>query len=188
MSGNWLDLSSTSNRFVQTYIKGFVDMSGGNLLLRNNSLIVSAGDISLNGRLFIGGDTSLNGNVYIGGLLAAASLAIGKTSVTSGYNIDISGNVNFGGDVSFGGNLTVNNINIGGLIQQNISGSVNNALISFTQSDISTYATYNTSNTFYATNYFLSNTYFKNDVSVNGRLYVTNDVSLLGRLFVNSDV
>jgi hypothetical protein len=57
---NWLDLSGTSNRYVQMYVKGFVDVSGGNITLRpgitnNNHLIVQGGDISLNGRLFING-------------------------------------------------------------------------------------------------------------------------------------
>jgi hypothetical protein len=67
MSGNWVDLSSTSNRYIQTYIKGFLDISGGNLLLRNNNILVNAGDISLNGRLFVSGDTSMNGKLFVGG-------------------------------------------------------------------------------------------------------------------------
>ena len=40
---NWLDLSNSSNRYVQMYVKGFLDMSGGNLTVRagptNNSHI-----------------------------------------------------------------------------------------------------------------------------------------------------
>ena len=36
--GNWLDVSSTSNLQIQTYLYGFMDMSGGNLILRNNNI------------------------------------------------------------------------------------------------------------------------------------------------------
>jgi len=185
MSGNWLDLSSTSNRFVQTYIKGFVDISGGNLLLRNNNLILNAGDISLNGRLSIGSDTSLNGNVYVGGVFGANTLAIGKTTVTPGYNLDVNGTVLFEGDVSFGGNVSVNNLSIGGVIQQNSSGSINSSLVSFTYSSISTFAQTTTVNSYTNTNTFLANTYFMSDVSLVGRLYVSNDVSLSGYLTIN---
>jgi translation initiation factor 1 (eIF-1/SUI1) len=83
MSGNWLDASATSNRYIQTYVKGFVDISGGNLLLRpgNNHIIVQGGDISLNGRLFIGtsvlsgdGPTVTSGNVFVGNYVAANTL------------------------------------------------------------------------------------------------------------------
>ena len=45
MSNNWLDLSSTSNRFIRMYVQGFVDISGGNLIVRNS-------DISLNGSFY----------------------------------------------------------------------------------------------------------------------------------------
>ena len=66
MSGNWLDSSSSSNLSIQTYVKGFIDMSGGNLILRNNSILVSAGDVSLNGRLFATNDASLKSRLFLG--------------------------------------------------------------------------------------------------------------------------
>ena len=67
---NWLDLSGTSNRYVQMYVKGFVDVSGGNITLRpgitnNNHLIVQGGDISLNGRLFSTGTIQTLGAVAL---------------------------------------------------------------------------------------------------------------------------
>lgn len=65
MLSNWLDASSSSNRHQQTYIKGFLDISGGNLILRNNNFYLLKGDASLNGRLLVNGDTSLNGNLTI---------------------------------------------------------------------------------------------------------------------------
>jgi cytoskeletal protein CcmA (bactofilin family) len=77
MSGNWLDFYHSSNREVSTYIKGFLDMSGGNILLRNNNIILKSGsiycsnDISLNKRLIVGAsgffcsDVSINGILYL---------------------------------------------------------------------------------------------------------------------------
>jgi hypothetical protein len=44
-------------------MRGFLDMSGGNLLLRNNNIIVQAGDISLNGNLTLNGNLDAKGNV-----------------------------------------------------------------------------------------------------------------------------
>jgi hypothetical protein len=80
---NWLDLSGTSNRYVQMYVKGFVDVSGGNITLRpgitnNNHLIVQGGDISLNGRLFVSNDAGFGGNLHLGasGGFAGAALDI----------------------------------------------------------------------------------------------------------------
>ena len=121
MSGNWLDLSSTSNRYIQTYMKGFLDMSGGNLLLRNNNILVAAGDISLNGRLFVNGDTSMNGRFY---LTRDASLQ---------SRLSVKGDVSFNSDVYMRGNvitdpssatdikgtfLVENAVNITGVINQ----------------------------------------------------------------------
>jgi hypothetical protein len=99
---NWLDLSGTSNRYVQMYVKGFVDVSGGNITLRpgitnNNHLIVQGGDISLNGRLFVSKDASINGiTVGMGGgaissntVFGNAALQINTTGVSNcafGYN------------------------------------------------------------------------------------------------------
>jgi len=62
VQSNWLALSSTSNRFQQTYVQGFVDISGGLLILRNS-------DASMNKNLYVGGNTIIaNGNV--GGTLS----------------------------------------------------------------------------------------------------------------------
>ena len=73
---NWLDASSTSNKHRQTYVKGFLDISGGNLILRNNHLFIKQGDASFNNNIYvnntafiknlvISGDLSMNGNFGI---------------------------------------------------------------------------------------------------------------------------
>jgi len=73
--GNWLDLSSTSNLLNKSYVQGFVDVSGGNVILRNNAnLFITGGDASLGGRLFVTRDVSLNGNVSAGGIIRSINL------------------------------------------------------------------------------------------------------------------
>ena len=63
---NWLDLQTTSNCYNRMYVQGFVDISGGNLILRNNSnLYMTGGDLSLNGKLLVHGDVSLNSRLFI---------------------------------------------------------------------------------------------------------------------------
>jgi hypothetical protein len=84
---NWLDLSSTSNRYIQTYYKGFVDISGGPLYVRNNNLNVQGGDVSLNGRLYSAGDVSLNSRLFVG------SDASFNNRVFVTGNLSVSGNI-----------------------------------------------------------------------------------------------
>lgn len=50
-NGDWL-YNKVANRHVQTYVKGFVDISGGDLILRNGNLSV-AGTSDLSGKLFV---------------------------------------------------------------------------------------------------------------------------------------
>ena len=130
MSGNWLDLSSSSNRYIQTYMKGFLDMSGGNLLLRNNNIIVAAGDISLNGRMFVGNDASLSGRLFVSKDLSLNS------KLFVGGDTSMNGNVYARGTIitdasSYtdvkGTFLVENNVNVTGIINQstiNLSGGM----------------------------------------------------------------
>jgi hypothetical protein len=113
MSGNWLDLSSTSNRYIQTYVKGFVDISGGNLILRDKSNIyLQKGDISLNGILLVAGDVSLNSKLTVAGALNANG---GITCDTDKFtvadntgNTSIAGTLGVTGATILGGTLTAN--------------------------------------------------------------------------------
>jgi predicted acyltransferase (DUF342 family) len=54
-----------------------VDISGGNLILRNNHLFVQNGDVSFNSRLFLSKDASING------IVSAGSLKTGTISATA---------------------------------------------------------------------------------------------------------
>ena len=90
---NWLTDPSNSNRFKQTYVLGFVDVSG-NLIVRN-------------GRLNILGDSSFNGNIY-----ANASITVNKNVYVLG-DTSFNGNITCFKDASFsnglyvGGNVSV---------------------------------------------------------------------------------
>ena len=97
---NWLDLSSTSNRYIQTYYKGFVDISGGPLYVRNNSLYVQGGDVSLNGRLYSAGDASFGNRVFITGNLNVSGNITGTYPNSSIPSSAIIGGVGGGGGSS----------------------------------------------------------------------------------------
>ena len=53
---NWLDLSNVSNILRQTYVNGFLDVSGP---------IIGRNDVSFNQKLFINGDLSLNSRLFV---------------------------------------------------------------------------------------------------------------------------
>ena len=168
---NWLDLSLSSNRHMRTYVQGFVDISGGNLIVRNNNLFVYGGDSSLNGRLLVSGDSSLNGNVTIRDTLYP----------TGGINLQ--NNLNMGGLINQSG-TTVQ----GGIIYQPIVTSDVSAIIN--ASNI-----YTSNMTQTGSNFIIGNTNTNvvigvngNPVTVSGPLNALYDTSMNGRLFVTKDV
>ena len=83
---NWLDLSNNANTFKSTYIKGFLDISGGILQTRSSHdhLFIS-GDASLNRNLYVGGDISWNPNnipsnsIPVSALVGGINSTIGPT-------------------------------------------------------------------------------------------------------------
>ena len=122
------NFDTDANRFDQSYLKGFTDVSGS-VIIRNDNRLITNGDLSLGGnlitqgsvslliddmtlksRLFMGEDISANGKVYIGGDLSVngqfsgdfANNSIPRTAII--FNpIDISGNVLSLDDISFNG-------------------------------------------------------------------------------------
>jgi len=124
------NFDSTANRFDQTYVKSFVDLSGS-LIIHNDNTLFANGDVSINGNiinapnttsftneltlnsnLFAGDDISANGNLYVGGDLSVngqfsgnfANGSIPSSAVDFGSNvIAVTGKVQFTGDVSFNG-------------------------------------------------------------------------------------
>ena len=105
---NWLDLSNNANCFESMYVKGFVDISGGSLQLRN-----------ADNHLLVGGDASFNGGVYLGGTKLVVSDVVESITFTGGpsYQLgqDIDGEATddySGGSVSMNGDGTI--VAIGG--------------------------------------------------------------------------
>ena len=96
---SWTNVNSTTgvNKYTSMYVKGFLDISGGNLVIRNNHFFLNNGDASMGGRLFVLGDTSLNSRLFVSkdvsmnGNLSVAGRSIGLGSSAPAYPIDISG-------------------------------------------------------------------------------------------------
>jgi hypothetical protein len=95
---SWLDSSDNANCFKQTYVQGFVDISGGNIITRGP-----------NDGIVIGGDSSLNGTVYLGDSMFVRSNGIFPGTADNGATpvyvdasyADVSGGAFIGDVVSY---------------------------------------------------------------------------------------
>ena len=101
-----------ANDLEQTYIKGFLDVSGdfihrtGDFTVTGNKLFISGGDVSINtGNLYVGGNVSTNSNLSVTGATTSNQL------IASG-NIDISGATTLNGTLTVAGATTFNNVSI----------------------------------------------------------------------------
>jgi len=101
-----------ANDLEQTYIKGFLDVSGdfihrtGDFTVTGNKLFISGGDVSINsGNLYVGGNVSTNSNLSVTGATTTNQL------IASG-NIDISGATVLNGALTVAGATTFNNVSI----------------------------------------------------------------------------
>ena len=112
----WIQQNTRANRFNDSYIKGFVDISGGNLLLRHgdasmNQKLYVDGATTLNSTLTVNGDATLSGNNTFAGTNTFTNYlpecSITPTSnnqfVNKSYVDSVSGG---GGDVTLSGNNT----------------------------------------------------------------------------------
>jgi len=116
-AGNTFSVSSipnyasfnAANNLEQTYIKGFLDVSGtviqrnGDLRVMGGNLIVRAGDVTLNtGNLYVSGNVSVNSNMSIAGITTL-------TSMVSRENMDVSGASILDGVLTVAGITSLNN-------------------------------------------------------------------------------
>ena len=85
---NWLVNSLNSNLIKSVYVKGFLDISGGDVITRN-------------GNLYIAKDTELMGNVIIN-----QNIGIGNYNPV--YPLDVSGNAKFRNNVYVEGDISLN--------------------------------------------------------------------------------
>ncbi len=131
MNNSWLS-NASANRLNQSYVQGFVDLSG-NAIIRNGSvniktgkLFLPQGDISMNGNIICSGTISLgtttgagyqmtvNGNTRVTNSILVdndasimSSLGIGKASNDT-YPLDVSGASRFSTNIIAGGATTMN--------------------------------------------------------------------------------
>ena len=120
----WLDASSSSNKYRQMYIKGFLDISGGNLILRNNDLYVLNGDASFGHNMYVAHnvtvgnklvvqDISINGNSNIkfqDGTIPPTAIIGGIPAATGVFDVDLSLNNRLSviGQSKFNDDVTIN--------------------------------------------------------------------------------
>ena len=110
---SWI-LDISSNRFNQTYMQNFLDISG-NLIIRNGSLTIPNGNVSIFGNTIISGNTFTNtqnitinsgggSNGIIGNTLNVNSNAIIGGNLFTNYNSQFTNtNISVNGDARFNG-------------------------------------------------------------------------------------
>jgi len=135
MSKSWLHDASNSNIFKQSYMKGFLDVSG-DVYIRNGNLIAT-NDISLNGNVScnslsltvpfsssginpdVSGALALKQNTLIAGsgitfdgtTINATSSGGGVSTITSdGTTININSDVSITGNLNISGNLSADGV------------------------------------------------------------------------------
>ena len=181
---DWL-VDPKSNRFIDTYMRGYLDMSGGHLILRNNDIYVNDGDISLNGKLLVTGDASMNSKLFVandvcmnellmvGNDVSLNSRLFVADDVSMNETLHVGNNVIFDskllveGDASFNSNVDIS----GNLVIRGTLGVYQQQEIKVINTTVNNYQLIITE-----------------DISLNGKLYVKEDVSLNSKLFVADDV
>jgi len=139
----WLQNSSTGNLLKNVYVKGVLDVSAGDLTIRNGNIFLSrdasmngrlflGGDLSINQRLFVAGDASLNGNVVISkDLTVIGKLAVQQYSqqniintTTTNYTFLVGEDVSFNNRLYVGGDVSLNrNVFVGNSLNVCLSGN-----------------------------------------------------------------
>jgi len=167
----WYQYAATSNRLRQTYITGFLDMSGGNMTVRG-------GNFNVDGLITQNTDQTASNFSYTyysltdldQRYLRLSNPIINTTlylpnDVSMNTKLSVVGDVSFGSRLLLGGDASLNSrIYVGG------DASMNSRL--FVGGDVS----------------LNSRLYVGTDLSVNRFLFVGDDASLNDRLFVRNDV
>ena len=186
---SWLYNSNVSNKWVQSYVQGFMDISGPRLQVRNGNLIVSdsdyAVDVSTTSNIFVTGTSYLNhldvsghstmhGDVCMNNVTITNHMGIG-TPYSSDKTLTVSGNI-----------LALNNLEVSGQLIINVLKITTLELSGNFQVDDNLTV--------------VKNGYFKQDVDISGHLGIgkphssiyTLDVSgsanMNSNLYVNSQI
>lgn len=135
----YLNNKLTSNALNQTYVNGYIDISG-NVIVRNGYVYILTQDLSLNGNLYIG-------NTYVG-----TSIISGNITVVNNLNTQNSGNLTINGNLAvvnnnysytnyINGNLYIQNTTIPTVMNGNVY-ITGNLSIPNGNLYVSTYTTY----------------------------------------------
>ena len=199
---NWLDYPiNSANRYMRTYIQGFMDISGGNLIVRQNNLYLTQGDASINGNLILGYDASLNRRLFVG---ADASFG-GKVFITS--DLSVNGTLSTSSIRSGSGTITLptttdtlatltgtETLTNKTLTTPNISSIINSGTITLptTTGTLATLTgTETLTNKTITTSGLLTagaGLTVTGDTTTSNRLFVTNDASLNGNAYIAKDL
>jgi hypothetical protein len=129
MDNTWLQYAPTANKFKQTYVRGFMDISG-NAIIRNGGLNIVNGNIKIGTNLDVNANGRIKGNLTVDRSIYAGTLDISNSAAGPGLTVRqfanqpvatfYKGNVmmvsiNDSGDISANRNLNVGgNINLSG--------------------------------------------------------------------------
>jgi UDP-3-O-[3-hydroxymyristoyl] glucosamine N-acyltransferase len=153
--GDWL-YDQSANRFRGTYTKGFVDISGGNLIVRN-------GDVSFNNKLFASSDVSFDSTLHVGDTTTLNSLLLVSGDVSMNNKLFVSNDASLNQNLSVGGNITVDNkLTVAGDASMNSKLQVSNATILDSTISVADNATLS------------AKLAVAGDASMNGKLQVSN--------------
>mgnify|MGYP003343610585 CR=1 FL=1 len=183
MSSNWYQYAGTSNRLRQTYITGFLDMSGGNMTVRN-------GNFNVDGLITQNTDQTYSNFSYtyfslndldqryikLNNPIINTALYF-PNDVSMNTKLSVVSDVSFGSKLLLGGDASLNSrLFVSGDVSMNsrlfISGDVSMNSRLFVGTDLSV-------------NRYL---FIGNDVSFNNRLTVVNDVSMNNNLYVAKNI
>ena len=133
MNSQWLQYAPTANKFKQTYVRGFMDISG-NTIIRNGGLNIVNGNINIGTNLDVNANGHIKGNLTTDHTIYAGSLDISNSDAGPGLTVRQFANqaiatfysdntmmvsINDIGDVSMNRNL-----NVGGNIVLSGSSSI----------------------------------------------------------------
>ena len=205
---DWL-VDPKSNRFIDTYMRGYLDMSGGNFTLRNNNIHVNDGDISLNGRLFVNSDASLNSKLFVSNDVCMNQILMVGNDVSLNSKLFVANDVCMNELLMVGNDVSLNSkLFVAGDVCMNETLHVGNNVTFDSKLLVEGDSSFNsnvdisgdlivrgTLGVYQRQDVKVINTTVNNyqliiteDISLNGNLYVKDDVSLNSKLFVNEDV
>lgn len=86
MDNTWLQYAPTANKFKQTYVRGFIDISG-NTIIRNGGLNIVNGNINIGTNLDVNANGRIKGNLTIDRSIYAGTLDISNSATGPGLTV-----------------------------------------------------------------------------------------------------